>query len=252
MMKHLLMSVICLALLATPAMTAEKKAAVKTQKERISYMLGADMGKRMKAELTRMSIDVDSEVMAKGIKDAMGDGKLLLTDAELQEVRTALQNEIMAKSTELTKVLGEKNKREGGAFLAENRKQDGIKTTASGLQYKVSKEGSGKTPAATDTVTVNYRGTLIDGTEFDSSIKRNAPATFALNQVIKGWTEGIQLMKEGGKTTFFIPSELAYGEQGTPGGPIGPNAVLIFEVELLSVSGKAQAAGQPEKGITGK
>lgn len=123
----------------------------------------------------------------------------------------------------------------GAAFLAENGKKDGVKTTASGLQYKTEREGSGKSPQATDTVVVNYRGTLLDGTEFDSSYKRNEPLEFPLNAVIPGWTEGLQLMKEGGKSILYIPSKLAYGPSGTPGGPIGPDETLIFEVELLKV-----------------
>ena len=128
----------------------------------------------------------------------------------------------------------EKNQKEGAAFLAANAKKADVKTTPSGLQYLVIKEGAGKQPTATDAVTVHYRGTLLDGTEFDSSYKRNQPATFPLNQVIKGWTEGVQLMKEGAKYRFFIPSELGYGQRGA-GGLIGPNATLIFEVELISV-----------------
>jgi len=157
-----------------------------------------------------------------------------------------------ARNAERAKVLAEKNKKDGDAFLAENRKKEGVKTTVSGLQYKVLAEGKGGSPKATDKVSVNYRGTLIDGTEFDSSYKRGEPAAFGLNQVIKGWTEGIQLMKAGGKYTFTIPSELAYGERGTPGGPIGPNAVLIFEVELLSIGEKAPAVVQPGSGVKGK
>ena len=248
-MKHVLMSALCLALLAAPAVAAEKKAELKTQKDKISYLLGTDMGRKMKAELERQSIEFDSEVLAKGIKDVFAGGEMLLTDAELQETRTALQNDITAKNAERAKVLAEKNKKDGDAFLAENKKKEGVKTTVSGLQYKVIAEGKGGSPKATDKVTVNYRGTLIDGTEFDSSYKRNEPVAFSLNQVIKGWTEGIQLMKEGSKWTFFIPSELAYGERGTPGGPIGPNAVLIFEVELLSVGEKAPVAVQPGRGV---
>jgi FKBP-type peptidyl-prolyl cis-trans isomerase FklB len=131
------------------------------------------------------------------------------------------------------KVQGEKNKKEGEAFLAENKKKDGVKTLPSGLQYKVLAEGKGKTPKATDTVTVHYRGTLTDGTEFDSSYKRNQPASFPVNGVIKGWTEALQLMKEGSKWQLFIPASLAYGEPGRPGIP--PNSVLIFDVELISV-----------------
>jgi FKBP-type peptidyl-prolyl cis-trans isomerase FklB len=219
-------------------MPAEKKVELKTQKDKVSYLIGVDMGRKMRAELEKQSIDIDPAVLAKGMKDALAGGNILLTDAELQEVRTALQNDISAKNRERAKALAEKNKKDGDAFLAENRKKEGVKTTDSGLQYKVITAGTGSSPLAADNVTVNYRGTLVDGTEFDSSYKRGEPVTFSLNQVIKGWTEGIQLMKEGGKFTFFIPSELAYGERGTPGGPIGPNAALIFEVELLSVGSK--------------
>ena len=123
----------------------------------------------------------------------------------------------------------------GEAFLKENAKKEGVKTTASGLQYKVLKEGEGKSPKATDTVKVHYKGTLIDGKEFDSSYKRGEPIEFPLNRVIPGWTEGVQLMKEGAKYQFTIPSKIGYGERGTPGGPIPPNATLIFEVELIQV-----------------
>ena len=251
-MKHILMTTVCLALLVTPAVPAEKKDELKTQKDKVSYLIGVDMGRKMRAEFDKQSIDVDPAVLAKGIKDALAGGNILLTDAELQEIRTALQSDIAAKNMERVKALAEKNKKDGDAFLAENRKKDGVKTTDSGLQYKVITVGTGKSPKATDKVTVNYRGTLVDGGEFDSSYKRGEPVTFSLNQVIKGWTEGIQLMKEGSKFTFFIPSDLAYGERGTPGGPIGPNVVLIFEVELLSIGEKAPAAVQPGRGVTNK
>jgi FKBP-type peptidyl-prolyl cis-trans isomerase len=132
-------------------------------------------------------------------------------------------------------LMADPNSEKGEAFLAENAKKEGVKTTASGLQYKVLKEGSGMSPQKTDTVAVHYRGTLLDGTEFDSSIKRGQPAEFPLNRVIPGWTEGVQLMKVGAKYQFTIPSKLAYGERGTPGGPIPPNSTLIFEVELLAI-----------------
>jgi FKBP-type peptidyl-prolyl cis-trans isomerase len=132
-------------------------------------------------------------------------------------------------------LMADPNSEKGEAFLAQNAKKEGVKTTASGLQYKVLKEGAGKSPQATDTVSVHYRGTLLDGTEFDSSIKRGQPAEFPLNRVIPGWTEGVQLMKVGAKYQFTIPSKLAYGASGTPGGPIPPNATLIFEVELLAI-----------------
>jgi FKBP-type peptidyl-prolyl cis-trans isomerase FklB len=179
-------------------------------------------------------IDVDLEILVTGIKDALSGAKPLMTEQEMKETITALQKDLQAKQQEQTKALAEKNKKEGEAFLAENKKKQGVITMPSGLQYKILTDGKGKSPKATDTVTVNYKGTLIDGTEFDSSYKRGQPATFAVNGVIPGWTEALQLMKEGSKWQMFIPSNLAYGERGA-GGAIGPNAVLIFEVELISI-----------------
>jgi FKBP-type peptidyl-prolyl cis-trans isomerase len=142
---------------------------------------------------------------------------------------------VAALSFTTAAVHAQSGKDKGEAYLKENAKKEGVKTTASGLQYKITKEGEGKSPKATDTVVVHYKGTLLDGTEFDSSYKRNEPAEFPLNRVIPGWTEGLQLLKEGGKATLTIPSDLAYGKQGTPGGPIGPDETLIFEVELIKV-----------------
>ncbi len=229
-MKLRITVVLCVLLLTNHAL-AEEKLELKTQKDKASYAIGLDMGNSLKAN----GIDVNADVLFKGIKDAMSGNKPLLTEQEIKETIVGLQKELQAKQQEKMKVLGEKNKKEGEAFLAENKKKDGVITLASGLQYKITKSGSGKTPKATDTVTVNYRGTLIDGTEFDSSIKRGQPATFPVNGVIPGWTEALQLMKEGAKWQLFIPSNLAYGERGA-GTLIGPNAVLIFEVELLSIN----------------
>jgi FKBP-type peptidyl-prolyl cis-trans isomerase len=156
----------------------------------------------------------------------------------MQATMQTFQQQVVAAQQAKQKVVGEKNKTEGETFLAKNKTRAGVKTTASGLQYEVEKEGTGPNPKATDTVTVNYKGTLMDGTTFDSSYDRGQPATFVLNQVIPGWTEGVQLMKPGGKYKFYIPSSLGYGEQGA-GGVIGPNAPLVFEVELVSI-------GKPE------
>ncbi|PIP36427.1 MAG: hypothetical protein COX20_05870 [Desulfobacterales bacterium CG23_combo_of_CG06-09_8_20_14_all_52_9] len=168
---------------------------------------------------------------------------MLLTEKEIQEVLAGLQKKLTekqqaerAEQEKKMKDLGEKNKVAGKKFLDENRGKKGVKTNPSGLQYQVIKEGTGKIPKETDRVTVNYKGSLIDGTEFDSSYKRGKPATFPVNGVIKGWTEALQLMKEGSKWQLAIPPQLAYGESGTPGGPIGPNATLIFEVELISIA----------------
>jgi FKBP-type peptidyl-prolyl cis-trans isomerase FklB len=157
-----------------------------------------------------------------------------MTDQDMIETMTAFQKEVMAKQQEAVKKLGEKNKAEGEAFLAENKKKEGVTTLPSGLQYKAVKAGSGKKPKATDTVTVHYRGTSIDGTEFDSSYRRGQPVSFPVNGVIPGWTEALQLMEEGAKWQVFIPSGLAYAERGA-GREIGPNAALIFEIELISI-----------------
>ena len=203
---------------------------LKEKKDKVSYAIGLDVGGAMK----KQSIDIDTDIFMKGLKDALAGGKKLMTDDEIRETMTAFSHEMADKQKETMKKLAEKNKQEGDAFLAENKKKEGVKTLASGLQYKVTAEGTGKTPKAGDTVTVNYRGTLVDGTEFDSSFKRGQPATFPVGGVIKGWTEALQLMKVGAKWQLFIPSDLAYGDKGA-GGMIGPNAVLIFEVELISV-----------------
>jgi len=218
-MKLQLTVVLCVMLMASHAM-AEDKPELKTQKDKLGYAIGLDLGKSLK----KNSIDVDLPVVMQGVKDGLAGGKELLTDEQIKETFAAFQKE-----------RAEKTIKEGEAFLAANKKKDGVITLASGLQYKIIKTGSGKTPKAIDSVTVNYRGTLIDGTEFDSSIKRGQPATFQVNGVIPGWTEALQLMREGDKWQLFIPSNLAYGERGA-GGIIGPNAVLIFELELISIN----------------
>ncbi|HET6515196.1 MAG TPA: FKBP-type peptidyl-prolyl cis-trans isomerase [Thermodesulfovibrionales bacterium] len=221
---------------------AEEQAVLKNEKDKVSYSIGVDIGARMK----KQSIDVDMDILAKGLKDAYSGSKTLMTEQEVHETLAAYQKEMMAKQQERMKIMGEKNKKEGEAFLAANKKKEGVITLPSGFQYKAIKEGTGKTPKATDTVTVNYRGTLIDGTEFDSSYKRGQPATFRVNGVIAGWTEALQLMKEGSKWELFIPANLAYGERGA-GAAIGPNAVLIFEVELISVKPAESGEKAPEK-----
>jgi len=212
---------------------AKEDLVLKNQKDKISYVLGMDIGNNLK----RQSIDIDPDILARGIKDAVSGGKSLMTEQEAREVATAFQKEMMAKQEERNKKLGEKNKKEGETFLAENKKKGGVKTLPSGLQYKVIKAGTGKKPKSTDTVTTHYRGTLIDGTEFDSSYRRGQPATFPVNGVIPGWTEGLQLMEEGAKWQLFVPPNLAYGDRGA-GPQIGPNATLIFEVELISIQEK--------------
>ena len=217
-------------LVATAAMAADKLE-LKTEKDKVSYAIGMDMA----GSLKKSDIAVDPDILGKAIKDVMTDQKAVMTDEEVKNTLQALQKSMQDKQQEKMKAQGEKNKKEGEAFLTENKKKEGVKTTASGLQYQVVKEGKGKMPKATDTVSVQYKGTLLDGTEFDSSYKRGQAATFPVNGVIKGWTEALQLMKEGDSWKLFIPGDLAYGEAGTPGGPIGPNATLIFEVELVSI-----------------
>lgn len=210
----------------------------KTFKEQSSYAIGIDIGRGMKSQ----GVDVDSAMLAKGIADALGGGKPLLSDKELAATLGQFQREAAAHAQEMMTKVADKNKKEGAAFLAENKKKEGVKTTNSGLQYKVLKEGKGATPRLTDIVTTHYRGTFLDGTEFDSSYRRNEPATFPVKGVIKGWTEALQLMKVGDKWQLFVPSELAYGERGM-GEDIPPNATLVFEIELLDTKPPATGGG---------
>jgi len=227
--------------LLTSQAFAEEQAAFKNQKEKVSYIIGTDIGNNLKSR----SIDVDPDILMRGMKDALAGNKSVLSESEVRETMEAFKQEMTKKQEEDMKIASEKNKKAGEAFLAENKTKEGVKTLPSGLQYKVVTEGTGKTPKATDTVTVNYRGTLVDGTEFDSSYKRGQPATFPVNGVIKGWTEALQLMKEGAKWQLFIPADLAYGDRGA-GNVIGPNTTLIFDVELISVKEGNQNKEKPE------
>src|SRR6266496_1176519 len=223
-MKHFILIFAAFSL-ALPLFGQEKSPQLKDQKDKVSYSIGLNIG----FNLGRQNVQVNPDVLAAGIKDAIA-GKPQLNADQVKEVMAAFEKDMQQKQ----KAAGEKNASEGAKFLEENKKKEGVKATASGLQYKALKEGTGPQPKETDTVTVNYRGTLINGTEFDSSYKRGQPATFPLNGVIKGWTEGLQLMKTGSKYQFFVPSNLAYGERSV-GPDIAANATLIFEVELLEV-----------------
>jgi FKBP-type peptidyl-prolyl cis-trans isomerase FklB len=214
----------------------------KNDAEKISYAIGMSTGNSIKNSLKNVDVSVDADALARGIKDAAGGGQTLITEEQEREILTAFQTEMRTKQMEKRKEQSEKNKKEGEEFLAKNKTESGVTTLPSGLQYQVITEGKGDMAKATDTVTVNYRGTLIDGTEFDSSYKRGQPATFRVTGVIKGWTEALQLMKTGSKWKLFIPAELAYAEHGS-GQQIGPNAVLIFEVELVSI--QSAQAGVP-------
>ena len=229
---------------ATAAKTAAAPLALKTQKEKFSYAVGMKMGENFK----KQSVPVDSSILARGIRDAIA-GKTALTDEEAQAVIGAMQKEVQAKMQEKNKEAADVNKKQGEAFLAGNKGKEGVVTLPSGLQYKIEKAGTGPKPAASDSVVCNYRGTLIDGKEFDSSYKRGQPATFPVTGVIKGWTEALQLMPVGSKWQLFIPSDLAYGDRGA-GADIGPGATLVFEVELLSIEDKSKdktLPTEPEK-----
>jgi FKBP-type peptidyl-prolyl cis-trans isomerase FklB len=206
---------------------------LKTPKDKASYAIGMNIGKGLHKD----SVDVDPAILLRGLKDGMAGGKTLLTDDEAKSAMVAIQADLRKKQEAKMAIAGDANKKEGDEFLAQNKTKEGVVTLPSGLQYKILKEGTGPKPSATDSVVCNYKGTLIDNTEFDSSYKRGQPATFPVGQVIKGWTEALQLMPVGSKWQVFVPSDLAYGPRA-PGGAIGPNATLIFEIELLSIQGK--------------
>ena len=227
-MKNSFISFALLALTSTGV--AQGTTELKTETDKVSYSIGLDIGSTFK----KQNMEVNLDLLMAGMKDAVGGKKPLLTDDQVKETMTAYSKSMMEKQAAKAKEESAKNAAAGEKFLAENKGKEGVKTTASGLQYKVIKEGNGAAPKETETVVVHYKGTLIDGKEFDSSYKRNEPATFPVNRVIKGWTEGLQLMKPGSKYQFFIPASLGYGERGA-GQDIGPNQTLIFEVELQSV-----------------
>lgn len=215
------------------AKPAAGQSTLKDQKAKNSYALGMNLAHSVKTQ----PVDLDTAAFIQGIKDVLGGGKTLMSDAEMTAALAVLETEVNAKAAEKAKQLGETNKVEGAAFLAGNKSKPGIVTLPSGLQYKIITAGTGPKPTTADTVVCNYRGTLINGKEFDSSYKRGQPASFPVGRVIKGWTEALQLMPVGSKWQLFIPSDLAYAEHGA-GQDIGPNATLIFDVELISIQGK--------------
>src|SRR4051812_18757643 len=233
LMKHSIIVVTILGAVSLPSFAQEQTPQLKDLKDKASYSIGLNIGTNFK----KQNVDLNPDALLAGVKDAISGKKPALTEAETREVMNTWSKELADKQ----KAMADKNAAEGEKFLADNKKKEGVKTTASGLQYKSLKEGNGPQPKASDTVTVDYRGTLINGSEFDSSYKRGQPATFPLNGVIKGWTEGLQLMKKGSKYQFFIPANLAYGER-SPGAGIPPNSTLIFEVELLDIKAGAAAA----------
>jgi FKBP-type peptidyl-prolyl cis-trans isomerase len=212
--------------------------------EKAGYIIGLNLGNNLRQQ----GIPVTADQIMKGLRDGLGNAKAQLSDEEVQAAMGEFQQQMMAKQQEKAKVAGEKNKQEGDAFLAANKAKPNVKTTASGLQYEVLKQGTGPMAKATDKVTVNYKGTLLDGKTFDSSYDRGQPVTFGVSQVIPGWVEALQLMNVGSKYKLTIPSNLGYGEAGA-GGDIGPNATLQFEVELLKIEPGDAPSATPEPAV---
>jgi len=217
---------------AAPAFAQDKP---DTEKEKVSYVVGMQVGQ----SLSQIKDEIDLDVVFQAIRGTLAGEEPKLTQEEAMQVQQEFAQKLQAKRAAEMQELASRNKSEGEAFLASNKSKPGVKATASGLQYQVIEAGNGPKPAATDTVKVHYTGTLLDGTKFDSSVDRGQPAQFALNAVIPGWTEALQLMPVGSKYKLWIPSDLAYGDRGTPG-PIGPNQTLVFEVELLEIVQQAQ------------
>ncbi len=225
--------------------TAGAAPALNTTKDKISYAIGADLGKKLKTS----SIDVDPTVLTRALKDTLTGAKSAMTDDEIRATLTDLTKDLQQKQTAAAKEQGDKNRKAGEEFLAANKGKEGVVTLPSGLQYKILKAGEGPKPSPADTVVCNYKGTLLDGKEFDSSYKRGQPATFPVSGVIKGWTEALQLMPVGSKWQLFIPPDLAYGDRQA-GPDITPGSTLVFEVELMSIQPKTAAApdkATPEK-----
>jgi FKBP-type peptidyl-prolyl cis-trans isomerase FklB len=226
-MKAKLLALIAVTATCTVAV-AEDASSFKDDKDKLSYALGMNYG----IMFQRQEVEIDPEALLKGLRDVISSNKTLLTEEQMRQALTDAQRRIGEQRQAKMKIQGAENKKKADAFLAENKAKPGVSVTASGLQYKILSTGTGPKPSAADSVTVHYKGTLLDGTEFDSSYKRGQPATFGVGGVIKGWTEALQLMNAGSKWELFIPPDLAYGEQGRPNIP--PNSLLVFEVELLT------------------
>jgi FKBP-type peptidyl-prolyl cis-trans isomerase len=232
---------LCAALVSVPAYAQKsskkstaKATVLKTTGDSVCYSIGVMIGKNLKQQ--EMPFALNADMIAAGIADMLGDRTTTLTEAQMEALMKSLQATMAQAQTSKLQKDAVENKRAGEEFLKQNAQRKGVVTLASGLQYEVITDGTGPKPTASDNVTTHYKGTLLDGTTFDSSYDRGEPATFKLDQVIKGWTEALQLMSVGSKWRLFVPSELAYGEGGAPGSPIGPNATLIFEVELLKIN----------------
>jgi FKBP-type peptidyl-prolyl cis-trans isomerase len=234
----------------TGTKTSAAAPALTTKKDKVSYAIGADLGNKLKTS----SIDVDPTILTRALKDTLTGGKAAMSDDEIRATLTDLSKDLQQKQAAVAKEKGEKNRKEGEDFLAANKTKEGVVVLPSGLQYKILKAGDGPKPTAADTVVCNYKGTLIDGKEFDSSYKRGQPATFPVGGVIKGWTEALQLMPVGSKWQLFIPPDLAYGDRQA-GADITPGSTLLFEVELMSIQDKNAAAADkaaPDKAAPDK
>ncbi len=229
--RSLPLSIIALTMFSPSLFAADPAMHLNSEKDKISYSIGLDIGKNF----TKQGIDLDTNVFMSGLEDGRQNKNTLMSDQEIRDTLGALQTKLVQQQQENLKKLAESNLAQGKAFLEQNKKVAGVKTLNSGLQYRVLSEGQGTPPTAKDTVKTHYKGTLTNGTEFDSSYSRGEPVEFPVEGVIKGWTEALQLMKPGAKWQIFIPANLAYGETGA-GNVIGPNSALIFEIELLSIS----------------
>ncbi len=228
-MRQVVVLMVALAMVSS-ATFAQKKAQLKTQKQKASYGIGMEIGTNFKEQFP----DVDVDAMVRGFRDALAGAKPAIAKPELDSVMAVFQQEMVQRRSERIAVAGAKNLKEGETYCSENKGKPGVVTLPSGLQYRIIKEGTGPKPTAKDTVVCNYRGTLINGKEFDSSYKRGQPAEFVLGQVIPGWIEALQMMPVGSKWELVIPANLAYGERSM-GADIGPNSTLVFEVELLGI-----------------
>lgn len=232
---HIIGATILLVAIAAGCTAEEAVVKLDQPKQRISYTIGLNIGR----DFVSQDVDIDTAALMAGVRDGLGGQKPRLSDDEMLAEVKAFREAMMAKQEAKQKELATKNQTEGAAFLAKNAKEPGVVVRESGLQYKVLKEGAGPMPKADSIVSVHYRGTLLDGSEFDSSYERNEPLTLPVGGVIPGWTEALTLMKEGSKWQLYIPAALAYGEAGAPPA-IGPNATLLFEVELLSAAAKPE------------
>lgn len=229
-----LMGVLLIASISFAQKKTDKAPALKTQKDKVSYVVGYDLGSKIGGDIKKQGLDFNIDAFVRGMREAISGTKATLPDSEMTSAMMAFQQSMMEKQQTAARIAGEKKEKEGTEFLAANAKKDSVKVLASGLQYKILREGTGAMPTANDTVTTHYRGRLLDGKVFDESYSRGEPISFPVTGVIKGWTEALQLMKVGSKWELYIPASLAYGERGA-GQMIGPNETLVFEVELIAV-----------------